>query len=237
MEDAEEATFMSAAKRATQPDFPVASSEVKLQLYGLFKQATRGPPTSLKRPGTLDPVGRAKYDAWAACDDLGKSEAKLKYIALVKENDPSFMISPEEQRRPPANEQLNAAPSYRPQAAPASSLQRSAAAVNTSSTSGVATTHVNSDLRAAVQSGVVVVDLDVPKYTDLEDDQGFRYTIYNIRVGLSDGKIWTVGRRYTEVKKKKTHSKCLPRRLFSRSLIAPSKTLICVIAFGVCPVG
>lgn len=39
----------------------------------------------------------------------------------------------------------------------------------------------------------------VPKTTDLEDDQGFRFTVYNIKVTQSDGKVWIIGRRYNEV--------------------------------------
>jgi hypothetical protein len=34
--------------------------------YGLFKQATKGGiGAAAKRPGALDPVARAKHDAWA----------------------------------------------------------------------------------------------------------------------------------------------------------------------------
>ena len=41
-------------------------NDVKLKLYALYKQATSG-DVSGKRPGFTNPVGRAKYDAWAAC--------------------------------------------------------------------------------------------------------------------------------------------------------------------------
>ena len=40
------------------------SNDDLLALYSLFKQATDG-DVSGKRPGMLDMVGRAKYDAWA----------------------------------------------------------------------------------------------------------------------------------------------------------------------------
>lgn len=45
-----------------------------------------------------------------------------------------------------------------------------------------------------------VTDIDVPKFTDLEDDLGNRYTVYNIKVFLADGKAFTVSRRFTEVR-------------------------------------
>ncbi len=49
---------------------PIQTSyEEKLALYSLYKQATEGDVSS-KRPGMLDMLGRAKWDAWsksAAC--------------------------------------------------------------------------------------------------------------------------------------------------------------------------
>jgi hypothetical protein len=53
----------------------------------------------------------------------------------------------------------------------------------------------------ATPAPIYITKIDVPKYTDLEDDQGFRFTVYNIRVTQSDGKVWTIGRRYNEVPK------------------------------------
>lgn len=179
-----EFVFRKAAEQATHADFPQASSDVKLQLYGLFKQATKGSCSSTSRPGVMDQVGRAKYDAWAKCSQLSKAGARARYVALVRSVDPSFMVGEEAQ---PA-----ASPT-----SPPTPVQGER----------VATTHGNNDLAAAVRSGVLVVDVDVPKYTDLEDDQGFRYTIYNIRVALSDGKIWTVGRRYTEVRNQRSRER------------------------------
>jgi len=57
-------------------------AEVKLQLYGLFKQATQGDVQG-KRPGFTNPVGRAKYDAWAGFAGLSTEDAQSQYIALV----------------------------------------------------------------------------------------------------------------------------------------------------------
>lgn len=57
-------------------------NDVKLQLYGLFKQATQGDAQG-KRPGFTNPVGRAKYDAWAGFAGLSAEDARAQYIALV----------------------------------------------------------------------------------------------------------------------------------------------------------
>lgn len=57
-------------------------NEVKLQLYGLYKQATTGDVEG-KRPGFTNPVGRAKYDAWAQYEGLAAEDAQAKYIELV----------------------------------------------------------------------------------------------------------------------------------------------------------
>lgn len=55
-----------------------------LALYAHFKQATDG-DVSGKRPGMLDMVGRAKYDAWAGLKGMSKEDAMQKYIDKVNE--------------------------------------------------------------------------------------------------------------------------------------------------------
>jgi diazepam-binding inhibitor (GABA receptor modulating acyl-CoA-binding protein) len=57
-------------------------NDVKLKLYGLFKQATQGDVDG-KRPGFTNPVGRAKYDAWAGVAGLSSDEAEAQYIGIV----------------------------------------------------------------------------------------------------------------------------------------------------------
>ncbi|MGQ0530629.1 MAG: acyl-CoA-binding protein [Panacagrimonas sp.] len=54
-----------------------------LALYALFKQATEGDAKGA-RPGMLDMVGRAKYDAWAQLKGTGKEQAMQKYLDVVK---------------------------------------------------------------------------------------------------------------------------------------------------------
>jgi acyl-CoA-binding protein len=58
------------------------SNEALLELYSLYKQATAGDVAG-KRPGMLDLVGRAKYDAWTGRKGMTKDAAMSAYIALV----------------------------------------------------------------------------------------------------------------------------------------------------------
>jgi len=57
-------------------------NETKLQMYALFKQVENGPPTG-SRPSFMDPVGRAKFDAWESVKNLDKDAAMKKYVDLV----------------------------------------------------------------------------------------------------------------------------------------------------------
>lgn len=57
-------------------------SETMLKLYALFKQSTVGDNAG-QRPGMLDFVGKAKYDAWKELDGITPEEAMNRYIALV----------------------------------------------------------------------------------------------------------------------------------------------------------
>jgi acyl-CoA-binding protein len=58
-------------------------SDVKLQLYALYKQGAEGDVAG-KRPGFTDMIGRAKFDAWTKVKGLSKDEAMKKYVELVK---------------------------------------------------------------------------------------------------------------------------------------------------------
>lgn len=59
-------------------------SDVKLRLYAFYKQSTKGDCTG-DRPGMMDFVGRAKYDAWKTLAGISQDDAKEGYIALVEE--------------------------------------------------------------------------------------------------------------------------------------------------------
>ena len=79
---------------ATEDEFHAAADDVKallsdpgndtkLQLYALYKQATEGDVQG-KRPGFTNPVGRAKYDAWAEVQGTELEDARDQYVALVR---------------------------------------------------------------------------------------------------------------------------------------------------------
>ena len=55
------------------------SNEMKLAFYALYKQATEG-DVSGKRPGMMDFVDRAKYDAWEALKGMSCDEAMQQYV-------------------------------------------------------------------------------------------------------------------------------------------------------------
>ncbi|WP_323099668.1 acyl-CoA-binding protein [Intrasporangium sp. YIM S08009] len=59
-------------------------NNVKLTLYGLFKQVTEG-DVSGSRPGMMNPVGRAKYDAWAKLSGTAPEAAEEQYVAIVRD--------------------------------------------------------------------------------------------------------------------------------------------------------
>jgi carboxylesterase len=73
----ESATAASRTLKATDND-------TLLALYALYKQASVG-DVSGDRPGALDMVARAKYDAWAKKRGMPVDEAMRNYVALVDE--------------------------------------------------------------------------------------------------------------------------------------------------------
>ncbi|MET0198260.1 MAG: acyl-CoA-binding protein [Rhodococcus fascians] len=58
------------------------SNDDLLSLYSLYKQGSNGDVTG-KRPGRLDMVNRAKYDAWAKLEGTSQDSAKQSYVDLV----------------------------------------------------------------------------------------------------------------------------------------------------------
>lgn len=59
------------------------SNEDLLALYSLFKQANDGDVKGA-RPGMLDMVGRAKYDAWTKLKGTTPDQAMQQYLGVVK---------------------------------------------------------------------------------------------------------------------------------------------------------
>ena len=60
------------------------SQELKLQMYGLFKQATKGDVHGNK-PGALDFVGKVKYDTWEKLKGMSAEEAMSAYVEKFDE--------------------------------------------------------------------------------------------------------------------------------------------------------
>ena len=73
-----EAAQAAAKKLKTKPD-----NDTLLELYSYFKQATEG-DVSGTRPGSLDFVARAKYDAWRARKGVRQDAAMRSYVKLVE---------------------------------------------------------------------------------------------------------------------------------------------------------
>lgn len=78
-----DARFTTAAEQVQQlPERP--DNDKLLRLYALYKQGSEG-DVSGKRPGMIDFVGRAKYDAWAELAGMASDDAKREYVELVEE--------------------------------------------------------------------------------------------------------------------------------------------------------
>ena len=54
-----------------------------LKIYALYKQATEGDNTE-KRPGMMDMVGRAKWDAWDKLKGTDAKAAMQEYVDLIE---------------------------------------------------------------------------------------------------------------------------------------------------------
>ena len=78
---------------ATEAEFQAASVRIKtltsppdnmalLNLYALYKQANQGDAAG-KRPGALNMVKRAKFDAWSALKGTSAEAARTQYVTLV----------------------------------------------------------------------------------------------------------------------------------------------------------
>jgi len=57
-------------------------NDTLLKIYSLFKQGSVGDVQG-DRPGMMDFVGRAKYDAWASLKGKTKEAAQQAYIDLI----------------------------------------------------------------------------------------------------------------------------------------------------------
>jgi carboxylesterase len=78
-EQAFEAASVTSKTLRKAPD-----NDTLLALYSLYKQGSMGDATGA-RPGVMDMVGRAKFDAWAARRGTPREEAMAAYVKLVED--------------------------------------------------------------------------------------------------------------------------------------------------------
>ncbi|MGM0564665.1 MAG: acyl-CoA-binding protein [Pseudomonadota bacterium] len=79
------AEFDAAVKKVqtAEGDFK-PSNDLKLEMYGLFKQASEGDVNG-KKPGAFDLIGKAKWNAWEELKGMSSEEAMEKYVGKVKD--------------------------------------------------------------------------------------------------------------------------------------------------------
>ncbi|MGQ0709154.1 MAG: acyl-CoA-binding protein [Rhodoferax sp.] len=73
-----EAAVANSKKLSERPD-----NATLLKIYALYKQATAGDNTE-KRPGMMDMVGRAKWDAWNKLQGTSDQDAMQQYVDLIE---------------------------------------------------------------------------------------------------------------------------------------------------------
>lgn len=81
MSDLKSLFDQAAAAAQSLPEKP--GNDTLLKMYALYKQATTGDVTG-SRPGMMDFVGRAKFDAWTKLKGTGQEVAMEEYVNLVK---------------------------------------------------------------------------------------------------------------------------------------------------------
>jgi len=75
-----EERFEDAAARSKS--LPKQDNNTLLEIYSLYKQATKG-NVSGPKPGMFDMVGKAKHDAWAKLEGTSREDAMTRYITLI----------------------------------------------------------------------------------------------------------------------------------------------------------
>jgi acyl-CoA-binding protein len=78
-----QADFLDAVSRAQSLSQRPAPATL-LRLYALYKQASSGDAQG-ERPGAMDFVARAKWDAWAAMRGQDSAHAMAAYIRQVQD--------------------------------------------------------------------------------------------------------------------------------------------------------
>ncbi len=73
---------LDAAALASKTLAKAPDNDTLLALYSLYKQASVGDVAG-ERPGALDLVNRAKFDAWSQRRGMTREAAMTEYVALV----------------------------------------------------------------------------------------------------------------------------------------------------------
>ncbi|MES1911256.1 MAG: hypothetical protein MHM6MM_003715 [Cercozoa sp. M6MM] len=82
--------FEAAVKfTASGGDGPSLSQTQQLMFYALFKQATKGTQRG-KRPGRMQIVKRAKWDAWNKLGNMSQQEARQQYVDMMTKVAPQW---------------------------------------------------------------------------------------------------------------------------------------------------
>lgn len=81
MSESEQQFEQAATAAKSLPEKP--DNNTLLKLYALYKQGSSGDVTG-DRPGFMDFVGGAKYDAWSKLKGMTPANAQKEYIELVR---------------------------------------------------------------------------------------------------------------------------------------------------------
>lgn len=73
-----EAAAANSKNLSERPD-----NNTMLKIYALYKQASVGDNTE-KKPGFVDMVGRAKWDAWNGVKGVSTKDAMQQYVDLIE---------------------------------------------------------------------------------------------------------------------------------------------------------
>jgi len=74
--------FLKAAEEVKGLNYEPSNDE-KLQLYGLYKQATVGDVNTARPGGLLNLKEKAKWDAWSQLREVPSEKAASDYVNLV----------------------------------------------------------------------------------------------------------------------------------------------------------
>ncbi|GAA0170552.1 hypothetical protein LIER_24783 [Lithospermum erythrorhizon] len=94
LDEAFSAATAFVAATAADRDSVKVSTDVQLQLYGLYKIATEGPCTS-PSPSMLKMTARAKWQAWQKLGAMPPEEAMEKYLDIVTDLYPTWCTGSE----------------------------------------------------------------------------------------------------------------------------------------------